>query len=65
MTIDIKSLAVGLVLGISIAFSIAAKAPAGPVGKYQIHSAGSGTGNTYYYVIDTQTGKAWHNQSAQ
>ena len=65
MTIDIKSLAVGLILGISIAFSIAANAPAGAVGKYQIHSAGTGTGVTAYFVIDTQTGKVWSNQSAK
>ena len=34
MGIDIKNLAVGLILGISIAFSSAANAPSGAIGRY-------------------------------
>lgn len=56
MTIDFKSLAVGLILGISIAFSIAAKtSDEGADGRFQITAPGSST----YYVIDTRTGKVW------
>ncbi|MDA7613887.1 hypothetical protein N8586_02010 [Verrucomicrobiales bacterium] len=64
MTIDIKSLAAGLVLGISIAYSFAAKAPGGAVGRYQMHSTAT-PGSYQYVVIDTQTGKVWKNRSAQ
>ena len=61
MTIDLKSLAVGLVLGISIALSIAANsADKGTDGRFQIGMSGD---SSYYYVIDTRTGKVWSNKS--
>ena len=59
MTIDLKSLAVGLVLGISIALSIAATKPKeGAVGRFQIGISGD---SSIYKVIDTQTGEVWSN----
>ena len=61
MKIDLKSLAIGLFLGITIAFTIAAtKAAVGEIGRYQITSSESN-----YRVLDTRTGKVWTNQSAK
>jgi hypothetical protein len=60
MTIDIRSLAVGLILGISIAFSIAASsADKGTDGRFQIAVDAD---SIAYYVIDTRNGKVWSNK---
>ena len=59
MTIDTKSLTVGLVLGISIAFSIAANTnDRGNDGRFQVVTAGD---SSLYHVIDTRTGQVWNN----
>ena len=61
MNIDIRSLAIGIVLGISIAFSIAARtADTGTDGRFQMATAGD---SSQYYVIDTRTGKVWYNKN--
>jgi len=62
MTIDIKSLAVGLLLGISIAFSVAANYERQELGRYQITSTTENDVRAYY-VLDTRTGQVWQNES--
>lgn len=60
---DIRSLAVGLILGITIAFSIAAKnGDAGSDGRFQITAAGD---SAIYFVLDTRTGQVWTNEKRE
>ena len=60
MKFDLKNLAVGLILGITITFSIAAKQQDGGTdGRFQMVTAGD---SSTYYVIDTRTGEVWYNK---
>ena len=62
MTVDIKSLTIGLVLGIGITLSIAANYERQELGRYQITSTAENNVRAYY-VLDTRTGQVWQNES--
>lgn len=60
--IDIKSAAMGLMLGVLIMLCMAATTSTGnPVGRYQAVTSvnNGGIGGTCSLVIDTMTGKVW------
>ena len=61
MKFDLKNLAVGLILGITITFSIAAKQQDGGTdGRFQLDASVNGSG---FYVIDTRTGEVWFSKT--
>lgn len=60
MKIDLRSLFVGLLFGIVVAFGIAANGKVDPqVGRFQIVTNASANTSDYYYVLDTATGQVW------
>ena len=61
MTIDIKSLAAGLLLGIAITLSIAANmADKGTDQRFELEVDAD---STNYYVLDSRTGEVWRNKT--
>ncbi|MEM7148128.1 MAG: hypothetical protein AAF591_23700 [Verrucomicrobiota bacterium] len=60
MKIDLRSVLVGLLFGIVIAFGIAANGKDEPqVGRFQIVAGHNSDSN--YHVVDTATGQVWRN----
>ena len=60
MNIELKSLVVGLLVGMAITFCIAATNPKeGGVGRFQLAMVDS---STNFRVIDTRTGQVWFNE---
>ena len=52
--IDLKSLLIGLLVGVVAILVVAAESPSNQTGRYQI------TGSlNYFMILDTQTGKVW------
>ena len=61
MPIDIKSLSVGLLLGIAITLSIAANmADKGTDRRFELEVDAD---SSNYYVLDTRTGEVWRNNT--
>ena len=54
MKIDLKSLAVGMVVGVALAFTLGAVATQGEVGRYQIFG-----NENHIFVLETTTGRVW------
>lgn len=54
MKFDLKSMVLGLGLGLAAVFVVAAGNNPGPVGKYQI-AGGSG----FFVIVNTETGQSW------
>ena len=58
MTIDLKSVLCGLIVGVTAMFAIGAGTSSNPVGRYRVQT-GTGNNGGYAIIIDTQTGQAW------
>lgn len=54
MKIDLRSVLLGLLLGVVTVFAIGAGEPPNNVGKYQT-TGGAG----FFVILDTETGQAW------
>ncbi len=52
--IDVKSMLVGIALGVAVMLGVGAATSPGPIGRFQI----SATGN-HGLVLDTATGQVW------
>lgn len=54
MKIDLKSLAVGIVVGVALACALGAAAVQGEVGRFQIFG-----NENHVYILETTTGRVW------
>ena len=54
--IDLKSVALGLLVGIGAMFALGADSSSNQAGHYQVSAASD---PNFAVIVDTQTGKAW------